>query len=138
MAETPEERMQDTLYKQMLAKRAVEQAIYESRLAIAMRGKKPETDRTKIQVGQQIEVFVKPDKKDVSGWRRPCTVISIDTAGNIEYRWQGVIRKTPTHLTRPMAQDLGIFSLSSESPDLLECEELRILMEHTERFTICN
>ena len=99
VAETPEERMQDTLYKQMLAKRAVEQAIYESRLAIAMRGKKPETDRTKIQVGQQIEVFVKPDKKDVSGWRRPCTVISIDTACNIEYRWQGVIRKTPTHLT---------------------------------------
>ncbi len=81
--------------------------------------------------GQEIEVFVKPKFKDESGWRRPCTVISIDQDGNIDYRWQGTIWKTSAHLTRQPAPNLGIFTVSEG--ELIEAEEIRMLMDHTER-----
>ena len=46
-------------------------------------------NREDIEIGSQIEVYVKPGRKDVIGWRRNCTVISMDSEGNVDYRWQG-------------------------------------------------
>ena len=87
-----------------------------------MRGKAPETDPDTIEVGQQLEVFVKAKKKDETGWRSPCIVIALDNEGNIDYKWQGQVYKTPTHLMRVMAPDLGIFNLSENGFDLLKSE----------------
>ena len=98
---TSEERMEDTLWKRMVAQRAIHQAIFESRISVAARGKGSEVNREDIEIGNQIEVYVKPNKKDVIGWRRNCTVISIDSEGKVDYRWQGRIFKAPAHLTRP-------------------------------------
>ena len=127
---TPEEKFQDESYKRILAQRAIQMAIYEERIRLGMRGKKSEVDRGAIEVGQQIEVFVKSLKKDVSGWRAPCTVIALDNEGNIDYKWQGRVLKAPTHLTRPPAPDLGIFSLSDGGSDLLKSEEIRLSLIH--------
>ena len=87
-----------------------------------MRGKAPEVSREDVTVGEEIEVFVKSPKKDESGWRRPCKVVSIDDDGNIDYRWQGTIKRTSTHLTRKPAPKLGIFALSTDAEHLLDCE----------------
>ena len=75
----------------MVGQRAIQQAIFESRISVAARGKRPEVKREDIEIGSQIEVYVKPNKKDAIGWRRNCTVISIDSEGNVDYRWQGRI-----------------------------------------------
>ena len=96
---TSEERMEDSLWKRMVAQRAIQQAIFESRISVAARGKAPEVNRADIEIGSQIEVYVKPNKKDAIGWWINCTVISIDTEGNVDYRWQGRIFKAPAHLT---------------------------------------
>ena len=61
---TPEEKFQDESYKRILAQRAIQNSIYEERIRLGMRGKAPETDRETIEVGQQLEVFVKAKKKD--------------------------------------------------------------------------
>ena len=93
------------------AQRAIQNSVYEERIRLGTRGKGPEADRQTVEIGQQLEVFVKSKIKDESGWRSPCIVVAIDSEGNIDYKWQGQILKTPTHLTRPMAPDLGIFNL---------------------------
>ena len=64
---TPEEKFQDEGYKRILAQRAIQNAIYEERIRLGMRGKGPEVDKHSIEVGQQIEVFVKSKKKDAEG-----------------------------------------------------------------------
>ena len=130
---TPEEKFQDESYKRILAQRAIQNAIYEERIRLAQRGKAPETDRDATEVGQQLEVFVKSKKKDESGWRSPCVVVAKDGEGNIDYKWQGQILKAPAHMTRAMAPDLQIFNLSESGTDLVHCEEIRLLMEYTER-----
>ena len=96
---------------------------------LASRGKKPEVNREDIEVGAPIEVYVKPGRKDALGWRRNCTVISIDHEGNIDYRWQGTIKKTSVHLTRPPAQDLGIFHVSDPDGGLIYMDEMKFLMD---------
>ena len=59
---TPEEKFQDESYKRILAQRAIQNSIYEERIRVGMRGKKPEVDRSDLEVGQQVEVFVKAKK----------------------------------------------------------------------------
>ena len=130
---TREEKFQDESYKRILAQRAIQNSIYEERIRLGMRGKQPEVDRSDLEVGQQIEVFVKAKKKDESGWRSPCTVVALDNEGNLDYKWQGQILKAPTHLTRPPAPDLGIFNLSSSGHDLLQMDEIKLLMSFAER-----
>ena len=76
---------------------------------------------------------MKSKKKDENGWRSPCVVVAKDGEGNIDYKWQGQILKAPAHMTRAMAPDLQIFNLSESGTDLVHCEEIRLLMEYTER-----
>ena len=80
---TPEEKFQDESYKRILAQRAIQNSIYEERIRLGMRGKEPAADRHSIEVGQQLEVFVKSRIKDESGWRSPSIVVAIDPEGNI-------------------------------------------------------
>ena len=68
----------------MLAQRAIQQAIFEVRMQVAARGKKPEVNREDIEIGSQIEVYVKPGRKDAIGWRRNCLVISVDQEGKVD------------------------------------------------------
>ena len=49
----------------------VQMAIYEERLARSMRGKGPMVNKEDFRPGVKIDVYVKPERKDDSGWRGP-------------------------------------------------------------------
>ncbi len=102
----------DALVKRMLAHRALRQAIYDARFKIAQRRKSPQISRDDFKVGQEVEVYYKPEmgKKDITGWRRPCVIVGINEEGAVEYRWQGKILSAPPHLVREAVPPLAFLS----------------------------
>jgi len=115
----------------------MQQAIFEARFQRALRGKGPETDKDKVMIGSEVEVYCKPEKasKDVSHWRKNCVVVAVDEEGTVSYKWQGSVRRAPTHLVREKAEEL-VFLVEGEKEDnknIWEKENVKILMDLVEQ-----
>lgn len=64
----------------------------QERMKLAMDSRtRPAIQLTDLKEGQQVDIYRDPPNKDVSGWRGPSKIVSLDRAdeGIVEVRWQG-------------------------------------------------
>ena len=120
----------------MTLMRAVQMAIYEERAARSMRGGGPALITEDFKPGVKIDAFVKPDRKDDSGWRGPCTVLD-EVDGTVDYKWQSVVRRTDITKCRLAEYFVGFFHNFYESTsidqEMAMSSTLLFLMDFTER-----
>ena len=59
----------------LAAKRNIMQSIVELRLSRATTSRPEQGDVLALKLGDQVDIFRSPDRKDLSGWRGPCELV---------------------------------------------------------------
>ena len=75
-----------------LAVGAIVQGNAEDRLKLAARTKTRSTGQLlNLKPGDMVDIWRDPPNKDITGWRGPCQVVSLDRLdeGVIDVKWQG-------------------------------------------------
>jgi hypothetical protein len=89
------------------AAQAIQEAILQNRLSRALSDRPRTEDSANFKVGQAVDVYRKPPRKDLHGWRGPAVIISLDGEGSATVRWQGTLSDVPIHLLRPHVHIIG-------------------------------
>lgn len=97
--------------KRCLAICAIAEGVYQQRVKTAAASRVALKDRKAHQVGDQVDVYLKPKHKDISGWHGPAEIIenNLEVKGKLTVRWQGDLKEVPPHLVRPFVHEAGYF-----------------------------
>ena len=95
--------------KRLQATAAFQQALLELRLARAVQAGPRADLQQDYSVGMLVDVYRSTTRKDLSGWRGPCSVMALSGEGMITVKWQGIfldvaIRNVRPHLQVPVPQ----------------------------------
>ena len=94
----------------MKAIQTLQEGILQTRLDRAMRDRPRTENSGRYTVGQAVDVYRKPPRKDLRGWRGPASLISLDGQGMATVRWQGTLSDDPLNLVRPHVHLVGCVS----------------------------
>ena len=75
-----------------IALEAIVSATAQARIRRAEEGKtRVSAQALDLRVGELVEIWRQPAQKDLTGWRGPCTVVSVHDvdSGHIDVKWQG-------------------------------------------------
>ena len=89
---------------QLVRNRAIQsfqEALLQGRLQRAKLGRARTENNQAFQVGQLVDIFRKPPKKDLVGWRGPAVIVSLSGEGLVTVRWQGTYLDMPVRQVRP-------------------------------------
>lgn len=82
-AKTTPEFVETSIRLRQLAKFNTLRAVWEDRLAKAHKSRAMQLDLSEMKPkGTPVDLFRQPERKDESGWRGPCDLLDIETAGN--------------------------------------------------------
>jgi len=87
---------------------AFQEGIHQARLLRAQHGR-PRTELQQLyKVGSIVDIFRRPVRKDLTGWRGPCTIVDMSGDGTVTVKWQGQYLEMPIRLVRPHVNSLPI------------------------------
>ena len=92
------------------------QALLHSGLQRVKTARPRADEQRSFTIGQWVDVWRRPKQKDMSGWRGPCVVLSLQGEGFLTLRWQGVCFDAPVHHCRPHILATPIAALPSSGP----------------------
>ena len=112
----------------------------EERLRIATNSRtRPAIQTLDLKVGDQVEFYRDPPNKDVTGWRGPAPVVSLDRVdeGIVEVRWQSrVLPVRMPDLRRAIAY--LVFQVSRWRRDFPECSPWQLVVYEVEELNAGN
>ena len=83
------------------AVQVLQESILQARLTRALTSRPRTSDVSSYTIGQQVDVYRRPTRKDLHGWRGPAVLVSLSGEGGAVVRWQGVFLDVPIHNVRP-------------------------------------
>ena len=83
------------------AVQVLQEAILQARLTRASASRPRTSDVAAYSLGQSVDVYRRPARKDLHGWCGPAVLISLSGEGGAVVKWQGVFLDVPIHNIRP-------------------------------------
>ena len=80
---------------------AFQESLLQQRLIRAKAGRSRTEVTQGYRIGQLVDIYRRPLKKDLVGWRGPCPIIALTGEGLITVRWQGQYLDIPVRQVRP-------------------------------------
>jgi len=90
------------------ARQAHAEALLQSRLTKALHDRPRTQHVDDFKISDEVDFWISPVRKDVSGWRGPATVVEILPDGQITVKWQGTFRDVPLRNVRPHITLVGV------------------------------
>lgn len=117
----------------VIAMKAIQEAIYRTRMKRMVRAKQPQVDVKDFSPGMLVDVWAPAGAKSISPWRKKATIVNVGD-GKIEYKWQGrILGAAPNHV-REHQHAIGFFVFAAAKCE--ENEDLNVLMTIAENLTL--
>ncbi|CAK0791575.1 unnamed protein product, partial [Prorocentrum cordatum] len=118
----------------LLSKQNVLNTIVEERLAIANKSRPQKLDTERIKVGDKVDLYRTPSKKDQEGWRGPCDLLHMKSTGAIVV-WNGYPYIVPLRHIR-IHQRLAAWTNSYERRHTASSPSVYLVTDYTDMLDI--
>ncbi|CAK0817055.1 unnamed protein product, partial [Prorocentrum cordatum] len=118
----------------LLSKQNVLKTIVEERLAIANKSRPQKLDTERIKVGDKVDLYRTPSKKDQEGWRGPCDLLHMKSTGAIVV-WNGYPYIVPLRHIR-IHQRLAAWTNSYERQHTASSPSMYLVTDYTDMLDI--
>ncbi|CAK0846103.1 unnamed protein product [Prorocentrum cordatum] len=118
----------------LLSKQNVLKTIVEERLAIANKSRPQKLDIERIKVGDKVDLYRTPSKKDQEGWRGPCDLLHMKSTGAIVV-WNGYPYIVPLRHIR-IHQRLEAWTNSYERQHTASPPSMYLVTDYTDMLDI--